>query len=381
MKVSAIICAAGRGERAGFGKNKLLAPLCGAPALYHTLKAFDADCIDEVIVTYSPQDIDEIRALCAPFGYKCVQGGATRSLSVFNALKECTGDIVLIHDGARPYVTEETIKGCIAGVEKNGSGICAVPVTDTIAVARGARICEVPDRSTLFAVQTPQGFMLDDIRAAYERAKDDGGAYTDDSAVFRRYIGEPALCEGSRENIKLTYKSDFAAIYPPINTARGQAAGIGADVHVFGREQNYVTLCGVRVPNDCGLIAHSDGDAPVHALMDALLSAAGLDDIGHLFPDTDDAYSNADSMELLNKVVSLLAGRGLKPLNASITIRAERPRIYPYISAMKERVARALGIDETRLGISAGTCEKLGFVGEGLGIEAAATVLLEKTDG
>ena len=378
MKVSAIICAAGKGERAGFSKNKLLAPLYGAPALFHTLQAFDIPTVDEVVVTSSPADFEEISALCAPFCYNTVLGGATRTDSVYCALKECTGDIVLIHDGARPFVSRDIIEGCIARVKDNRSGICAVPVTDTIAVAGGGRIREVPDRSSLFSIQTPQGFFREDIAAAYELAVNDGRTYTDDSAVFRQYVGEPALCAGSRDNVKLTFNNDFAREYPAMNAAVGQAIGIGADVHVFGKKQDFVTLCGVKVPHICGLIAHSDGDVPVHAAMDALLSAAGLKDIGHYFPDTDPAYGGADSMELLKKVAKLIRGEGFAPLNLSVTIRAEQPRLAPHIERMKDNLAKALCIPPERVGVSAGTCEKLGFVGQGLGIEAAAAVLLER---
>ncbi len=381
MKISAVICAAGKGERAGFAHNKLLEPLYGAPALFHTLEKFAIPCINEVIVACSPADMREITALCAPFGYTAAEGGATRTESVYRALKHCTGDIVLIHDGARPYVTEDVIEGCIKGVLENRSAVCAVPATDTVAVARDAKIEDVPDRSSLFCLQTPQGFYLSDISAAYERAVKDGHSYTDDSAVYRAYIGNPALCKGSRDNIKLTYKSDFKAAYPAINAAKGQAVGIGVDVHVFGKEQNYVTLCGVKVPHTCGLIAHSDGDAPVHAAMDALLSAAGLNDIGHYFPDTDDRYSGADSMELLKKVVALIKGEGFRPAAMSVTIRAEKPRLSPYIGQMKQNLRAATGLGENAVGVSAGTAEKLGFVGKGLGIEAAAVALLERING
>ena len=376
MKISAIICAAGRGERAGFGKNKLLTPLNGAPALFYTLEAFDLAFIDEVIVTSSPADFEEISALCAPFGYRVVLGGETRTLSVYNALKACTGDIVLIHDGARPYVTRQIIEGCIACVKDKGSGICAVPVTDTIAIADGGKICEVPDRTSLYSIQTPQGFFKATIEQAYELAVRDGKTYTDDSAVFRQYVGKPALCTGSPDNKKLTYKSDFAQEYPAVNGGEGQAIGIGVDVHAFGGERNFVTLCGVKIENDRGLIAHSDGDVPVHAVMDALLSAAGLKDIGNYFPDTDPAYAGADSIVLLKRVVELISRKGLAPLSVSVTIRAEKPRIAPHICAMQRNLAEALNIQTTRVGVSAGTCEKLGFVGQSLGIEAAAVALL-----
>ncbi len=380
-KISAVICAAGRGERAGFGKNKLLAPLNGAPALFYTLEAFDLEIIDEVIVASSAEDFEEISALCSPFGYRVVTGGETRTLSVYNSLKECTGDIVLIHDGARPYIKKDVIERAICCAEEHGSAICAVPVTDTVAVCGEGEILSVPERSTLFALQTPQAFWLKDILSAYERAVKDGGSYTDDSAVFARYVGRPHICKGDRANIKLTYKSDFAGAYPAVNTAEGQAVGIGADVHAFGKNQPYVTLCGVKIEHPTGLIAHSDGDVAVHALMDALLSAAGLEDIGHYFPDTDIKYKDADSMELLKKVVCLLSENGFAPLNASITIRAEKPRLAPHICSMQRNIAAALELNDSSVGISAGTCEKLGFVGKGLGIEAIAAVLLEKKNG
>ena len=131
-KVSAIICAAGKGERAGFDKNKLLAPLDGAPALWHTLKKFDIEDIDEVIVTAAKADLKAINALCKPFGYKVVTGGKTRTDSVKKALKEITGDIVLIHDGARPFVKKELILNCIESVKKYGSAVCAIKSTDTL---------------------------------------------------------------------------------------------------------------------------------------------------------------------------------------------------------------------------------------------------------
>lgn len=379
MKTDIIICAAGKGTRAEMGRNKLLAPLLGAPALFHTLSAFEG--FGHMIVTASRGDIAEITAICAPFDAEVAEGGETRTDSVKKALARCKGDIVLIHDGARPFVTREIIENCIDSVKKYGSGICAAPVTDTIAVADGGKIAEVPQRRSLAAIQTPQGFMTEDIKRAYSLAEGDGNIYTDDSSIYRRYICAPTLCEGSASNRKLTYKSDFVAAYPPLNAAKGQAIGLGVDVHAFGAERPFVTLCGERIPCDSGLVAHSDGDVPVHAAMDALLSAAGLKDIGHYFPDTDPEFSGADSMLLMKKVCELIKSEGYKLVNLAITIRAEKPRLAKHIDAMKSNVARAAGLEAERIGISAGTSEGLGFVGRGLGIEASAVALLEKTNG
>lgn len=372
FKVSAIICAAGKGERAGFGKNKLLAPLYGAPAILHTLLKFAIPQIDEIIVASSACDYEEISSLSELLGMKVVIGGATRTESVKNALKEVTGDIVLIHDGARPFVSEKLILNCIESVKKYGSGICAVKATDTIVFADGD-ILQRPDRDKLYHIQTPQGFFTEDIKRAYSLAGDK--VYTDDSAVYGEFIKTPHIVEGEAENIKLTYRNDFMRGMPPVSTVYGSAIGFGVDVHAFG-EGNEVTLCGVKIPCDRGLIAHSDGDVVIHAVMDALLSGAGLDDIGHYFPDTDPNYKNADSGILLKRVIDILNQNGLAPADLSISIQAEKPRLAKYIDRMKENLSKLTGLKTERIAIAAGTCEGLGFVGKGLGITAYCIAII-----
>ena len=369
--VCAVICAAGKGARAGFSENKLLIPFGTSTALQTTLSAFDFPAIDEIIVTASVTDFDQITALCSPYARtKVVLGGADRSHSVYNALKAATSDIVLIHDGARPYVTREVIEGCIHSVKTQGSGICAVECRDTVAVVKNGKIVQVPARDTLRQIQTPQGFFRENITYAYERAfEQETVAYTDDSSVFAQFCGAPCVCAGARDNIKLTYAEDFSQ-----GIAR---CGFGVDTHAFGKEQDYIVLAGVKVPSQSGLIAHSDGDVLVHAVMDAMLSAAGLKDIGHYFPDTDERWKGASSMKMLSMVVELLAEQNLTVQNLSVAIQAERPRLAKYIDDMKNALASALGIDPTKVGISAGTNEGLGYVGEGKGITVNAFVLLK----
>lgn len=373
-KISVIICAAGRGERAGFEKNKLLAPLSGAPALWHTLEKFNLPEIDEVIITSSKEDFEEISALASTFGFKVVLGGKTRTESVRCALACVTGDIVLVHDGARPYVSQEIILNCIESVKKHGSGICAVKSTDTTAYCEEGKIVQGLERNRLYRLQTPQGFFTNDLRLAYERAN--GENFTDDSAVYAKYIAPPVICEGAECNIKLTYKEDFLREIPPLPTI-GCKVGFGVDTHAFG-EGNYVTLAGVKIPCNKGLIAHSDGDVIAHAVMDALLSAAGLKDIGHYFPDTDDKYLNADSICLLAQVCKIIRERGYAPSNISITVQAEAPRLSPHIPNMVHNIAVSCGISDDNCAIAAGTCEGLGFVGKGLGITAYSCVLLKE---
>ena len=377
-KISVIICAAGKGERAGFEKNKLLAPLYGAPALWHTLKKFDRPEIDEVIVAVSEYDLEEIAALCKPFNYKVVKGGATRTESVKRALEAVTGEIVLIHDGARPFLSRELILNCIDGVKKFGSAVAAIKLTDTAVCGQLGYVTDRLDREATFRVQTPQGFLTEDIRRAYKLAGDK--VYTDDSAVYCEFVEPARLIDGEESNIKLTFKSDFMRELPPASACG--LTGFGVDIHAFGKKQNFVMLCGVEVPCDTGLIAHSDGDVALHAVMDAILSAAGLKDIGHYFPDRDPAFKGTDSAELLKKVIDLIGEKDLKVSNISVAVQAEKPRLSPYIDKMVARLAALTGAVEKNVAVAAGTSEGLGFVGAGLGICVyAVATLKEVTNG
>ena len=368
--IGVIICAAGKGTRAGFEKNKLLIPFEGSTVLEKTLSAFDFPAINEIIVTSSERDFAEISLLGKKLeNAKVVLGGETRTASVYNALKSATADIVLIHDGARPFVTRKVIEGCIETVKAKGSGICAIECRDTVAVVADGKIITVPNRKNLRQIQTPQGFFREKILSAYEQAmREDSTSFTDDSSVFARYYEEPCICEGDSENIKITYATDF--------NNKVARCGFGIDTHAFGKEQDYIVLAGVKIPSDSGLIAHSDGDVLVHAVMDALLSAAGLKDIGHYFPDTDDKWKGASSMAMLSQVVALIESEGYGVKNISVAIQAEKPRMKKYIDEMKNALAKALKVDQTAVGISAGTNEGLGYVGEGKGITVNAYALL-----
>ena len=370
--VCAIICAAGSGSRAGFDKNKLLVKQGDCTILEKTLSAFNFPAIDEIIITASQTDFEEISALCAPFARtSVVLGGETRSQSVYHALKQAQSEIVLIHDGARPFVSRTVIEGCIQSVQTHGSGICAVECRDTIATVKNGKIINVPDRSALRQIQTPQGFFRENILYTYERAfEKEDIAYTDDSSVFADFCGAPVLCAGAVENKKLTYADDFAK---PV--AR---CGFGIDTHAFGKAQNYIVLAGVKIPSESGLIAHSDGDVLIHAVMDALLSAAGLKDIGHYFSDKDPQWKDADSMKMLHQVCVHVQNAGFLPQNISVSIQAEKPRLAPHIDEMKNNLSAALQLDPTAVGIAAGTNEGLGYVGEGKGITVYAYALLKE---
>lgn len=376
MKISAVVPAAGAGARAGFSKNKLLTFFRGEPVLYRTVSALSAcESIGEIVIAAAKRDIAEISAMFEKFAnVRAVCGGETRTQSVLFALRACDSpDYVLIHDGARPFVTQKILNDCIETVRAHGSAVCALPVTDTIALCAEEKIGSIPDRSALYALQTPQAFSYAEILAAYDKIG--GETFTDDSGVYAKFVAPPQIFAGDVKNKKLTFREDFLSA--PLPAPR---VGVGIDTHAFGKAQDHIVLGGARIPSESGLIAHSDGDVLVHAVMDALLSAAALPDIGHFFPDTDPAFADADSLRLLERVRDLLAEKGFAPRNVSAAIQAERPRLQKYIPAMRENIARALRISPDDVGLSAGTNEGLGYVGEGKGITVTAYVSLAETD-
>ena len=369
--ITAILPAGGSGERAGFSENKILRPLNGLPVLSYSLSAFSEEA-DELLIPCRKEDEAAIQKLLAPYPHaRTVKGGASREESVFNALIEAKGDIVLVHDAARPFVSKNIIRNCIESVKQYGSGVCSLPATDTTVLARDGCIAAVPPRDIVFTVQTPQGFYTDALRTAFYQANAAGtlSSFTDESGLFAQYVAPPRLFSGEKGNKKLTYAEDFAPF---------ERVGFGIDTHAFGKAQPFITLAGVKIPSTSGLVAHSDGDVLVHAVMDALLSAAGLRDIGYYFPDTDERFANADSMQLLKEVMRLLKERGLAPKNVSVSVLAERPRLSPYIDEMKKSLAAALALSPSEVGIAAGTNEKLGYVGEGRGITVYAAALLRQ---
>lgn len=371
MKIFAVLPAAGTGSRAGFKKNKILQNIGAACVLARTVSAFSSNKnISKIFVCCRECDRSEISDLLQGFDkIVLVDGGETRTESVRSALEHMlplAPDLVLIHDAARPFVSQTVIDDCIRCAQKYGSAICSLPCTDTLVQTSNGHIIAQYDRSSARTLQTPQGFSYASILNAY-RQIGDNEQFTDDSGVYAKYIAPPVLFTGEWQNRKLTFREDFEM--------QNFRTGIGIDTHAFG-EGNSVVLGGVKIPHTQGLIAHSDGDVLVHAIMDALLSAAGLPDIGYYFPDTDAKYKNADSLKLLSHTVDLIQNQGCKVGNISAAIVAQKPKLAPYIPRMKENIARVLGVPADRIGISAGTNEGLGCIGRGEGITVTANALL-----
>lgn len=370
MKTSLILACAGKGERANLNKNKLLVAVDGKTCIERTLSVFiNSGLIDEYVAVCAERDIEEIKTLLPPF-VKIIKGGATRTQSVKNALSAITGEIVLIHDGARPFVSENTIKNCIDSAKKFGSGIAAVPSRDTLFRSNGETVTEYLGKSEIYSVQTPQAFKTELIKSTYSKTCDE--PYNDDGEVFGKFIAPPHIAEGNFDNLKITYKQDLdeLAFHPVCRI------GTGFDCHKLVENRKLI-LGGIEIAHNKGLLGHSDADVLTHAIMDALLSAVSLRDIGYHFPDNDPAYKNANSMKLLDKVMSLLRENGYKPHNVSAVIMAEKPKLSPHIPAITENLAAALNLPKENVGIGATTLEGLGFVGreEGICVRASATVI------
>lgn len=374
MSTWALIMAAGMGARMGADRNKVLLPLAGVPVLVRTVQAF-AGQVDGIAVVTRQQDREEVQALLPAL--QVIAGGDTRQASVLAGLCALPQEVehVLVHDAARPFVDAHTIARCVASVKAHGSAVASVAAKDTIKrVDAEGLVVETPPREALRQAQTPQAFRRAELLQVIEALEQKGITATDDAGAMEA-AGHPVrMVEGSYRNIKLTTPEDLA--FAEHMLAGGQArVGQGYDVHqlVEGRK---LILCGVEVPYEKGLLGHSDADVATHALMDAMLGALALGDIGRHFPDTDARYKGIPSIALLEHVVGLLADRGYGVSNADITIVAQRPKLSPYITEMAACIARVLGIAGSQVNVKATTSESLGFEGEGLGISSHAVVLL-----
>ena len=379
----AIILGGGSGQRMGAKCNKVLLPIAGKSMIVRSVEAF-VPLVEQVVVVSREEDMPVMASELAQNGLDVpmVSGGATRQESVWRGLQALSGQCggVLVHDGARCLVTADVIQRCMVSVEKCGTGVAAVPVTDTIKTVSDANIAlDTPNRASLRAVQTPQGFKTDLLRQAHEQAQRDGFLGTDDASLVER-LGIPVqLTEGNRRNIKLTTPEDLlmAEAFFAEQALPALRVGQGYDVHRLVEDRPLI-LCGVTVPHTLGLLGHSDADVALHALMDAMLGAMALGDIGKHFPDTDEAYRGISSMLLLRHVVALLKAHHARVTNCDVTIVAQKPKLLPYIPQMRQNVADALELPLARVNIKATTTEKLGFEGEEKGISAQAVCMVQE---
>jgi 2-C-methyl-D-erythritol 4-phosphate cytidylyltransferase/2-C-methyl-D-erythritol 2,4-cyclodiphosphate synthase len=375
LRYSAVIVAAGRGERAGGGQPKQFRPLAGTPMLVWSVKAFleDPSC-EEIVIAVAPGGDALAARTLGPYAEHCrlVHGGGTRTQSVRNAVFEAKAPHVLIHDAARPLLTGRVIKACLAALTHAPGAAPALPVAD--ALARGGdNGVEAVDRSGLFRIQTPQAFRTADLRTAFLEIPED---FPDEVSLARSAGLDVALVPGDERNFKVTWPEDFERAEAMITQTGAQAltvTGMGYDVHRLIPGDG-VHLCGVFIACDLHLVGHSDADAGLHAITDALLGAAGLGDIGDHFPPSDDQWKGADSAQFLLHALDLARAQGVRPVHCDVTLICERPKIGPHKSAMKAKVANLLGLAERRVNIKATTTEKLGFTGRGEGLAAEAII-------
>ena len=385
--VAAVVVAAGQSTRMGGGDKNLL-NLAGKPALRWTLEALeDSADIDGIWLVTAADRLERYRVLGREWGLSklraVVEGGATRTQSVLRGLRALPGDceIVAVQDAARPCLTGAIIAASVASARERGSGVAAIACQDTVKVAEpDGRVLATPDRSALRLIQTPQSFRLRELLAAYEQLEN-GQSATDDAGIMEQ-AGHPVfLTPGSPENRKLTTPEDVALCEDILRRRRPAApmlrVGEGYDAHrlVAGRK---LILGGVEVPHSLGLLGHSDADVLTHAVMDALLGAASLGDIGQHFPDSDERYRGADSLELLRRVAGLLAAQGWSVGNVDATIVAQRPKLMPHLPAMAINIAAALGVECAAVSVKATTTERMGPEGREEGVSARAVCLIRR---
>jgi len=375
MAFSAIVVAAGSGSRAG--GDKQWRAVGGRPMVRWSVEALLAAGADSVVVVVAPgAEPRAAEALIGLSGWRAVAGGATRADSVRAGLAalECTDDVpVLIHDAARPFLSAAMIERLLEALNEADGALPALPVSDSLRRGVEGLVVGGVERDSLWRAQTPQAFRLKTIRDAYA-AWTDADAPTDEAAVVERAGGRVRLVKGDARLMKLTYPEDFAmaeALLP--KTIR---IGQGYDVHRWGPGAS-VWLCGVEIPHDQTLIGHSDADAGLHALTDAILGAIADGDIGDHFPPSDPKWKGASSDRFLVYAAERVAARGGRIVNVDVTLICEQPKVKPHRQAMRERLAELLNLPLDAVSVKATTTEGLGFTGRSEGLAAQAVVLVE----
>jgi 2-C-methyl-D-erythritol 4-phosphate cytidylyltransferase/2-C-methyl-D-erythritol 2,4-cyclodiphosphate synthase len=379
-RTAILIVAAGNGERAGTSTPKQYVPLLGQSILRRAIEAFGNRPYTLVKVAIGPSQEELYGAATAGLDLSPpIIGGATRQESVRRGLEALSGDapdFVLIHDAARPLVSPRLIDGVIAALQAGAeAAIPLLAVADTLRKQESGKWITVP-REDLVRAQTPQGFRFAPILKAHR----DHAAHevTDDMALAELAGMKIVAVPGEETNMKVTNTEDFAMAESLLSARLGDTrTGSGYDVHRFV-PGDHVWLCGVKIPHDHALEGHSDADAGLHALTDAILGAIGEGDIGLHFPPTDEHWRGAPSWKFLDHAAGLVRGKGGAVVHCDVTIICERPKVSPHREAMRAKIAEILHLDISRVSVKATTTEGLGFTGrrEGLAAQAVATVRL-----
>jgi len=380
-QAAAVIVAAGRGERLGATIPKAFVAVAGVPMLLHAARrvALSPE-VGRIVVVVGALDVDRARVLLMQHGVRnvtaVVPGGAHRQDSVFAGLSHLgEAPVAVVHDGARPLVPPDVVTAVIQAAAEAGAASAGLPVRETVKLVDGVDARQTLDRDRLWVAHTPQAFRTALLREAHHRAKAEGFYGTDDAVLVERLGYAVRMVEDSPRNLKVTVPADLDLAEAYAGQRQMVRTGIGYDAHrlALGR---LLRVGGVEIPWPRGLAGHSDADVLAHAIMDALLGAAGLGDLGRHFPPGDPAFRGADSIELLRRVTAMAAGAGWRVVHVDSTVLAEAPRLAPYIPQMQERLAAALGVDSSAVNIKATTTEGMGAIGRGEGIAAHAVATL-----
>jgi len=337
---------------------------------------------ESVVVVVAPSAEPRVaEALAGLSGWRSVAGGDTRAASVCAGLAALDGaddTPVLIHDAARPFLSAAVINRLLEALHDADGALPALPVADSLRRGVEGLVVGGVERDDLWRAQTPQAFRLKTIRDAYA-AWTDADAPTDEAAVVERAGGRVRLVDGDARLMKLTYPEDFAmaeALSVTATSPKTMRFGQGYDVHRWGAGTS-VWLCGVEIPHDQTLIGHSDADAGLHALTDAILGAIADGDIGDHFPPSDPQWKGASSDRFLVYAAERVAARGGRIVNVDVTLICEQPKVKPHRQAMRERLAELLKLPLDAVSVKATTTEGLGFTGRGEGLAAQAVVSVE----
>lgn len=391
-RVGTVLVAAGASERIGGETPKQFA-LIGREPMFVAALSCVLGVSDEVVVVAPSDRVDEARELIDRHGASSderfrdvpvvvVAGGSRRQDSVLRGLDALSDgvDVVLVHDAARPFATPDLAARVAEAAERNGAAVPAVTPPDTVKQVDGERVEATLDRRETALAQTPQGFRLDVLRGAYDALG--GRDVTDDAQAVELSGVAVTAVPGEPGNFKVTTALDLDVAAARAGAGIGLApdcrVGTGNDAHrlVAGRR---LVLCGVEVPHEKGLDGHSDADVATHAVCDALLGAVAAGDIGVHFPPGDPEFKDISSLVLLERVASIVRGRGFEIGSIDVTIVAEEPRLGPYIERMRAKLAQAAGVEAGRVSVKATTTEGTGPEGEGLAMSSSAAAVVRKS--
>jgi 2-C-methyl-D-erythritol 4-phosphate cytidylyltransferase / 2-C-methyl-D-erythritol 2,4-cyclodiphosphate synthase len=366
--------------------DKLLAPVGGRPLLAWTLDAFaGVPEVERIVVVAAPERVAELRgaAWLPPAVEQVVAGGERRHASVaagFAALGTALDDedrVVLVHDGARPVVTAELIRSVIQATATHGAAIPVLPIAETVKRVDGDLVGATVDREDLGTAQTPQGVRRGLLRAAYARFPPDADPpWTDEAALLEACRIPVHVVPGDPSNLKVTRPADLGRAEVALAASRSGRVGIGHDSHPFGPGLS-LALGGIVIEGAPRLHGHSDGDVALHAVCDALLGAAGLGDLGRLFPGGPPTAAGIASSDMLTEVARRVAAAGWAVGNVDLTIVAARPRLADHLDPMRSTIAGLLGVDPAAINVKASTGNLAGDEGAGRSISAMAVAMLE----